>query len=291
MTLAQTKLPIHIQQPGPVAAPYTATSSRVEDFEFILPAGISIAAHITDELATRNCAGAYLYFTHAPIATAEYVIPDVTPDAQHVAWYSQMHKVAAGSQFECAGINCGTGAPYYHCHASVSDIASQKTNVMGHFLLENSTFSQPVTIKAMGFKDAFFNRVADGHTGFNLLSPEAINQMDDQEADAILLRIAPNVEVSQPVIELCQQYGWQKASLHGVGSLIGAHFADGRILNNFMTEFLITNGNVDLTKHTAQCQIDIVIVSEQGEIMQGLLAQDANPVLITSEFIIRRLVE
>lgn len=289
MNLVQNKLPTHIEQPGAVGAAYVTVPTRVDDFEFILLAGVSIADAVAQELATRHYAGAYLYFTKAAIKQAEYVIPDVTPDAEHVAWYSQMHRVAKGSQFECAGINCGQGEPYYHCHAAVSDSASQKTTIMGHFLLENSIFSQPVTIKAMGYKDAFFNRIADKQTGFNLLSPEVANEINAQQADALLLRIAPNVEVSQPIIEVCQKYGWQRASIHGVGSLIGAHFADGRILNNFMTEFLITKGNVNLAKHTAPCQIEIVIVSEQGEIMQGLLAQDANPVLITSEFIIRRL--
>ncbi|MBL1421844.1 MAG: DUF296 domain-containing protein [Alphaproteobacteria bacterium] len=289
MNSVQNKLPTHIEQPGTVGAAYVTASTRVDEFEFVLPAGVSIADAVTQELAARHYAGAYLYFTKGRIAHAEYVIPDVTPDAEHVAWYSPMHKVSSASQFECAGINCGQGEPYYHCHASASDVTTQKTNVMGHFLLENSTFSQDVIITAMGYKDAFFNRIADQQTGFNLLSPEVVNQINAQQADAILLRIAPNVEVSQPIIELCQQYGWQKASIHGVGSLIGAHFADGRILNNFMTEFLITKGNVDLTKDSAQCQLEIVIVSEQDEIMQGLLAQDTNPVLITSEFIIRRL--
>ena len=289
MTVVKHPLPSQIQQPGPTGAPYIAAPTSVEDFEFILPAGVPIAAAIAQELATRQYAGAYVYFSQAAIAAADYVIPEIAPTAEHVAWYSQLHHTGSGSQFEHAGIICGSGDPYYHCHASVTAANGQPAAVMGHFLLDKSTLSQPVCIKALGFRDAFFKRINDPQTGFKLLCPEIQNRINVQQADAILLRIAPNIEVSQPILELCQKYQWRKASVHGIGSLIGAHFTDGSCLNNFMTEFLITDGKVDLTGDSTTCQLDIVIVSAGGQLMRGTLQPHANPVLITCEFIIRKI--
>ena len=71
--------------------------------------------------------------------------------------------------------------------------------------------------------------------------------------------------------------------MHGLGSIIGAHFADGRILDSFATELLITKGSVDLTDHTADVSLDITLVGFDGNFKSGVLKPQSNPVLITAE--------
>jgi predicted DNA-binding protein with PD1-like motif len=282
--------PGYIQQPGPAGAAYTSAATRLIELDFELPAGVSLHDALAQEIKSRGLSGAYVRITNAGMSKMEYVIPALSPDDDHAAWYSETRKPPMPGRIEDAGIVCGwlNDKVFYHCHGLWSDANGDMA--AGHLLPDASVFSVPTRVVGFGFRDARFNRVSDSQTGFDLFVPEQLATAP-RDAQAILLRITPNIEISQPLIEACQKDGWTHASVHGIGSTIGAAFTDGRVMNSFATEFLITKGTVNLSGPTPVCDLDIVIVGLDGNFMQGRLKPLENPVLMTSELILKNQSE
>jgi len=280
------KLPNYIQQPGPAGAAYISATSRLIELDFDIPAGVSLHKSLGQKIKSFGLTGAYFRIVNAGMSQLEYVIPAHSPDDDHVAWYSETYTPEMPGRIEDAGVNCGSSSEqaFYHIHGLWSDANGE--TAMGHLLPEASVVSSKVRVTGFGLKDARFNRIFDQQTGFDLFVPEQINAVPST-AQAILLRISPNTEISEPLIECCQKAGWSRASVHGVGSIIGAHFADGRVMKSFATEFLITKGEVDLNGTTPICNLEIAIVGLDGAPMQGLLKPKSNPVLVTSEIILK----
>ena len=60
---------------------------------------------------------------------------------------------------------------------------------------------------------------------------------------AFALRLRPNQDFAGALEAFCRERGITRAKLHGgVGSTIGARFADGRIVEPFATELAIRSG-------------------------------------------------
>jgi len=277
--------PTSLVQPGPHLAGYTYATSEITMFETELPAGVSLHESLAQMVAERGLAGAHMRFANMQMAQLEYVMPDLSPDDTHVAWYSEVRKLSAPAIIEQAAINCGVlnGSAYYHCHGAWSEVG--KATAMGHLLPESSAPATAAQVAGFGFKHARFNRVHDPETAFDLFVPEQLH-VAPEAPNAILLRINPNVEIERPLIELCQKYGWKQASVHGLGSLIGAAFEDGRVMNSFATEAVINKGFVNMSGASPEVSLDVSLVGLDGKFMGGKLARASNPVMITFEIVL-----
>jgi predicted DNA-binding protein with PD1-like motif len=275
-------LPNYIQQLGPDGIPYTSAPTRLIELGFEIPADETLHTSLAQEIKTRGLKGGYFRIIDADMSRLHYVIPDFSKDDTHVAWYSDVRKPAMPGKIVNAGITCGSynGKPFYHCHGQISDANGKPA--MGHLLPETCIPMHPVQVLGYGFLDACFSRVFDPQTGFELFTPTETSEKP-AEIQAELIRITPNIEINAPLIECCRKNGWSQASVHGLGSIIGAHFADGRILDSFATEFLITKGRVDLTGSTVKVSLDITLVGFDGHFKSGVSKPQSNPVLITAE--------
>ena len=61
---------------------------------------------------------------------------------------------------------------------------------------------------------------------------------------AFALRLRPNQDFAGALETFCRERGISRARIHGgVGSTIGARFADGRSVEPFATELAITSGS------------------------------------------------
>lgn len=281
-------LPDTIEQPGPPGEAWISAPTRLQALDFELSADVSLDKAISQEITARGLSGAYIRIKNAQMDRMQYVIPGLAPDDQHVAWFSETYSPSMPGRIEDASIVCGfkSDEPTFHCHGQLSD--ANLVPAMGHLLPDTCYLSHPVSVTGYGFKDARFNRQADPETNFDLLIPEAISEVTNSD-EGMLLRIAPNIVIGEALIECCRQANWQAASIHGVGSLIGAHFDDGRVLNSFATEYMITSGAIDLSGSEPLIDLQIALVGLEGNVMQGRLAEANNPVLITSELLLKNL--
>ena len=78
----------------------------------------------------------------------------------------------------------------------------------------------------------------------------------------------------------------------GVGSIIGARFADGTSLVPFATELAIGAGAIAPGAGGAlEAQLDIALVDYLGGLAEGRLVRGDNPVLMTMELVVEVLEE
>jgi hypothetical protein len=97
-----------------------------------------------------------------------------------------------------------------------------------------------------------------------------------------------------PALEaFCRERGVISARIHGgVGSTIGARFADGRIVEPFATELAVSSGViVSGTGGALEAELDIALVDYEGGIAEGRLLRGDNPVLMTIELALEVLDE
>lgn len=67
-----------------------------------------------------------------------------------------------------------------------------------------------------------------------------------------------------------------------LGSLIGAHFADGSKVVDHATEVLVLSGHV----HSGEAALNMLVVDMAGHVHEGRLIRGDNPVCITFELVL-----
>jgi predicted DNA-binding protein with PD1-like motif len=99
------------------------------------------------------------------------------------------------------------------------------------------------------------------------------------------LRVAPNIDICTALETFCVERGITHAKIQGgVGSTVGAVFDDGRVVEPFVTELLIRNGEIFTSANgQTQAQLDVSMVDYKGGVSEGRLARGLNPVLVTFE--------
>jgi predicted DNA-binding protein with PD1-like motif len=103
-----------------------------------------------------------------------------------------------------------------------------------------------------------------------------------------VLQLSPNVDICSAIEDLCRAQGITQAVVcGGVGSLVGATFDDGRVVEPFVTEVLIRRGQVlSDAQGNPHAQIDVSLVDFTGGVHHGRLHRGANPVLVTFEMVL-----
>lgn len=99
------------------------------------------------------------------------------------------------------------------------------------------------------------------------------------------VRVAPNIDICTALETFCRERGITHANIQGgVGSTVGAVFDDGRVVEPFVTELLIRNGEVLMNAAgQLQARLDVSMVDYKGGVSEGRLARGQNPVLVTFE--------
>ena len=103
------------------------------------------------------------------------------------------------------------------------------------------------------------------------------------------MRLRPNQDFAGCLEAFCRERGIARAKIHGgVGSTIGARFADGGIIEPFATELAITSGVVASGRGALE-RLDVALIDYTGGIGEGRLIRGDNPVLMTMELVLEAL--
>lgn len=283
-------IPCFVTHPGPVAEERLAFArSRGRAVTLSLRGGQSLEAAIGEALAGEPLYSGWLELEAASVAALAYVIPDKAPNDQTVAWYSQTHRLKAPGQIDHLGLVVGQmeGCMFLHGHGSWS--GGDGETRFGHLLFAETHLAEDVTARGFLLKDAVFERLPDAESNFSLFQPKSLPATVSEEADFALLRMLPNEDLTVGLDAVCAQLGWRQARAFGLGSLVGAQFEDGRLLNSFATEFVICDA-------IAQSECDTIsgpeihIVGEAGGAgLRGRVQRGSNPVLVTAEILLQRV--
>jgi hypothetical protein len=105
------------------------------------------------------------------------------------------------------------------------------------------------------------------------------------------MRLRPNQDFARCLEAFCRGRGVARAKIHGgVGSTIGARFADGNVIEPFATELAITSGVLAPgTSGAPEATLDVALIDYTGGIGQGRLIRGDNPVLMTMELVVEAL--
>jgi predicted DNA-binding protein with PD1-like motif len=270
-----------LQQPGPVHP------RRIESFAvtaryltFPLRCGASLLEAATGPLVEAGWRGGTLTFSGGAFAPFRYVKPGPPDNASHVAYFSAPSAPAGITRIEQANATFGwhEGKPFLHCHAAW--IEGDGARRGGHILPGEAIVAESAMVEAWGFAEIAIETSHDPETNFTLLQPSGLSHPD---GSAVVARIRPNEDIITAVETVARLHHMPDATVCGsLGSLIGARFTDGTIVQDNATEVLVRAGRVT----GGVAKIDLLAVDGQGHVHEGLLERGANPACITFDLML-----
>jgi predicted DNA-binding protein with PD1-like motif len=287
-----------IDQPGPAAhARIQWVEARGRAFALTLQAGLPLLEAARRGFAAEGFAGGTLRAKGGALGPFAYVMPALSKTPEYAAFYSDTFRPAGVTRLKMATMTLGQrdGAPFFHCHGLWTE-ADGRVNG-GHILPEEAVVAEPFAVEAFGIDGAAFVSEPDSETNFRLFGPVAIAPSREVGTDAettrraFALRLRPNQDFAGALEAFCRDRGITRARLHGgVGSTIGARFADGRIVEAFATELAINAGAVAPDANGAlAAALDVALVDYTGGLAEGRLTRGDNPVLMTMELVLEVL--
>jgi predicted DNA-binding protein with PD1-like motif len=279
-----------IEQPGPPAAKRVQwVEARGRAFSFTLPAGLPLLEAVRRGFAEAGFSSGVLGMRGGALGPFAYVMPALSKTGANAAFYSDTFRPEGITQLKLGAMTFGErdGAPFFHCHGLWTERDGNLHG--GHILPEESIVAESFAVDAFGIDGAVFAAEPDAETNFKLFGPVArLGTGVKADRRAFALRLRPNQDFAAALETFCRQHGILRARIHGgVGSTIGAQFADGRNVVPFATEIAITAGAVAPGPDgTLQAQLDIALVDYLGGIAEGRLMRGDNPVLMTMELVL-----
>lgn len=269
-------------QPGPPraraweSAPCAATAVFVS-----LQAGANLLDAAGKWMLAEGCDGAMLRLTDVPVAALRYVLPDASSDPTFAAYYSPDHTLQGPGFIRSGQMTLGwrDGAPFAHCHGVFEDAAGHLA--CGHLRVESCVLGAGAVLTGHALCGATFEAQPCGETNFVLLTPVRRAQV---QANAAIVKLSPNVEIGLALADAAAANSLGDVTVHGLGSLVGAVFEDGRTLARIETEFFFDQARVS----GDSADLDITIVEAGGRRMSGRLRPRANAVLMTVEALLIR---
>jgi predicted DNA-binding protein with PD1-like motif len=285
-----------IAQPGrPAPERIQWAEARGRAFSFTLQAGVPLLEAARRGFAAEGFAGGVLNIEGGILGPFAYVMPALSKTGENAAFYSDMFRPAGVTRLRTGAMTLGQrdGAPFFHCHALWTEADGRAGG--GHILPEETFVAEPFEVDAFGLDGAVFRAEPDPETNFKLLGPvpSAATAGARTTSRAYALRLRPNQDFAGALEAFCHQQGIASAKLHGgVGSIIGARFADGRSVEPFATEMAVRSGGiVSDAGGMLEATLEVALVDYTGGLAMGRLVRGDNPVLMTMELVLEVLGE
>jgi predicted DNA-binding protein with PD1-like motif len=282
-----------IAQPGPAAPERIQwVEARGRAFSFTLQAGLPLLEAASRGFAAEGFAGGTLNFRGGALGPFAYVMPALSKNADNAAFYSDTFRPTGVTRLKMGAMTLGRrdGAPFFHCHALWTEADGRFGG--GHILPEETLVAEPFVVDAFGIDGAVFTAEPDPETNFKLFGPVRSAATGAQTTSrAFALRLRPNQDFAGVLEAFCRERGVVRARLHGgVGSIIGARFADGRNVEAFATEMAVSSGAIAPgLAGRPEAKLDVALVDYLGGLAEGRLSRGDNPVLMTMELVLEVL--
>jgi predicted DNA-binding protein with PD1-like motif len=280
----------HIVQPGqPARQRIQWVEARGRAFSFTLEAGLPLLEAVRGGFAAFGFAGGVLTIKGGALGPLAYVMPALSNTSEHAAFYSDTFRPAGVTRLKVATMTLGQrdGAPFFHCHGLWREADGRAGG--GHILPEETMVAEPFTVEAFGIEGAAFTAESDPETNFKLFGPvPSALAGAETTSRAFALRLRPNQDFANALEAFCRERGIMGARLRGgVGSIIGARFADGSVVEPFATELAVRSGTiVSGMDGTLEAELHVALVDHLGGLAEGRLMRGYNPVLMTMELVL-----
>lgn len=277
-----------ILHPGPPAAErVNAVAGTPVPLRFVLEPGDAVDQAIAKGFAASGCSGGFVAFQGGLCEPFRYVMPAASPDANHVAWYSDTFEPAGRVDISraCAIVGIRDEQPFIHCHGFWDTAEGRR---MGHLLGPLTTVAEPIEVHGIGVREATFKGTPDPETNFTLFEPVQLAEgaLAPSQGRVLLARVRPNEDISLAIEDICARHGIESANVYGIGSLNEVRFIDGTRVDSHATEVLIREGSVRSAGGRPRARLSIDVVDMEGAIFSGALVHGDNPVCVTFELVI-----
>jgi len=282
-----------IPQPGrPAPERIQWAEARGRAFSFTLQAGVPLLETASRGFAAAGFAGGVLNIGDGALGPFAYVMPALSKTGDNAAFYSETFRPEGVTRLRTGAMTLGrrARAPFFHCHALWTEASGRAGG--GHILPEETVVAEPFAVEAFGIDGAVFTAEPDPETNFKLFGPvPSAATRAETTGRAYALRLRPNQDFAGALEAFCGERGIANAKLHGgVGSIIGARFADGRIVEPFATEMAVRSGVIVAgADGTPEATLDVALVDYTGGLAVGRLIRGDNPVLMTMELVLEVL--
>jgi predicted DNA-binding protein with PD1-like motif len=283
----------HILQPGrPAPERIQWAEARGRAFSCQLEAGVPLLEAARRGFAAHGFAGGVLNIKGGSLGPLAYVMPALSKTKEHAAFYSDIFRPPGITRLRMGAMTLGQrdGAPFFHCHGLWTEADGRAGG--GHILPEETIVAEPFEVDAFGLDGALFTAEPDPETNFKLFGPmPSAATVASTTSRAYALRLRPNQDLAGSLEVFCREQGIVRAKLHGgVGSIIGARFADGRTIEPFATEMAVRSGMIASdASGTPKATLDVAVVDYLGGLTVGRLVRGDNPVLMTMELVLEVL--
>ncbi len=273
-----------LHQPGPVALERHESFEGVgRRFDFTLEPGLSLNDAVARTLCTAKIKAAAVVLEGGAFRPFRYLMPALSLDDYHAAWYSEPFAPAGAIRLERGNVTFGErdGAPFIHCHAIWIEDGGKRC--AGHILPHETVVDHPIRATAWGVPDVRMVSEPDEETAFTLFHPVACAApVAGTGPRTVIARVGPNEDIVESLEAICRKHGMEEAVVRGgIGSLIGARYADGTKVDDIATEVFVTLGHVSARQ--GRTHLEIAMVDTRGNITEGQLLPGENPVCITFE--------
>jgi predicted DNA-binding protein with PD1-like motif len=279
-----------IAQPGrPAPERIQWAEARGRAFSFMLEAGVPLLEAARRGFAAAGFTSGTLNIKGGALGPFAYVMPALSKTGENAAFYSETFRPEGVTRLRMGAMTLGRrdGAPFFHCHALWTEADGRAGG--GHILPEETVVAEPFEVEAFGLDGAVFTAEPDPETNFKLFGPVPSGSTGAATTGrAYALRLRPNQDFAGALEAFSRERGIFRAKLHGgVGSIIGARFADGRSMEPFATEMAVRSGAIALgADGVPEATLDVALVDYTGGIAVGRLVRGDNPVLMTMELVL-----
>ena len=282
-----------IVQPGPPALERVQwVEARGRAFTFTLEAGLPLLEAARRGFAREGFASGTLNIRSGALGPFSYVMPALSKTGENAAFYSDIFRPPGITRLQLGAMTLGQrdDPPFFHCHALWTEADGHPGG--GHILPEETVVAEPFTVEAFGIDGAVFAAEPDQETNFKLFGPvRRMATSAGTTARAFALRLRPNQDFAWALEAFCRERGITRARVRGgVGSIIGAHFTDGRVVEPFATEMAVSTGVVARGASGAlEAELDVSLIDYLGGLAVGRLTRGDNPVLMTMELVLEEV--
>jgi hypothetical protein len=276
MTIALARL----AHPGPRAADRRqAAPATLRPLAGRLAADRPVMDEVARLFAENGCKGGILWLDGLTCDPMRFVLPALSPDAAHAAFYSATHAPEGPVRIGASTASVGwrDGALFLHCHGQWTGALG---TAMGHLLPTDSIIAATAQVRGIGSPDAWFEALPDPETNFTLFAAAG-----GGGSDGLVARLRPDEDVAAAIAALCAEHRIPHARVHGLGSIAEPRFADGRHVPCVATEVRIDAGRIA----NGEVTLDVSLVDVDGAIHAGRIAPGLNPVGVTFELVIEAL--
>lgn len=269
-----------VVHPGPEQQPrFTLAPCDVRLASLSLAAGHTLLDAVAGAVEAEGADSACVVLDGVPLSALNYVMPDGPMDRNHAAWYSETHRergirLTRGT----ASVGRRDGDWFLHTHA----MWMTGRACMGHLLNDQCVLAQDCRVRAWLIAGACLEVAPDPETRFPLFRPAPRNPVDAPRA--ALLTIRPHEDLRRTIEAACAEMGLADASIHGIGSLIGAGFADAPPMSAPLSEVLLLDGCI--VEDGSCLNLPLACVDPAGAIFEGDLNVGEGPVCVTFEMLI-----